>query len=82
MRSNTCTSVCTSTGSSIEPGVLSRINIWPRVKTERDLACGTFQEAGFDRPRARDAAPFFGDNPIIGPGCRTFYLAHKKLLPG
>ena len=42
----------------------------------------TFREAGFDRPRAWDEAPFFRGNPIIGPGCRTFYLAHKKLLPG
>jgi SAM-dependent methyltransferase len=37
-----------------------------------------FQEAGFDRLRAWDAAPFFKDNPLIGPGCRTIYLAHKS----
>jgi SAM-dependent methyltransferase len=36
-----------------------------------------FQETGFDQLRARDAVPFFKDNPLIGPGCRTFYLARK-----
>lgn len=39
----------------------------------------TFQEAGFDRLRAWDAAPFFKGNPIVvGPGCRTCYLFHKS----
>jgi SAM-dependent methyltransferase len=37
----------------------------------------TFQETGFDQVRAWDAAPFFKDNPLIGPGCRTVYLARK-----
>jgi SAM-dependent methyltransferase len=36
-----------------------------------------FQEAGFDQLRAWDAVPFFKDNPLIGPGCRTVYLARK-----
>ena len=36
-----------------------------------------FQEAGFDRPRAWDATPFFKDNPVVGPGCRTLYLVRK-----
>jgi SAM-dependent methyltransferase len=35
------------------------------------------QEAGFDRVRAWDAAPFFKGHPLIGPGCRTFWLARK-----
>jgi hypothetical protein len=39
----------------------------------------TFRRAGFDSLRAWDAAPFFKDNPLIGPGCRTFYLARKAL---
>jgi SAM-dependent methyltransferase len=48
----------------------------------------TFSDAGFDRLRAWDAAPFFKaimdarrpgqKNPIIAPGCRTFYLARKS----
>jgi SAM-dependent methyltransferase len=37
----------------------------------------TFREAGFDRLRAWDAAPFFKDNSVVGPGCRTFYLVRK-----
>jgi SAM-dependent methyltransferase len=35
------------------------------------------EEAGFDRLRAWDAAPFFKDNPMIVRGCRTVYLARK-----
>jgi SAM-dependent methyltransferase len=46
---------------------------WKREEINR-----TFQDADFDRPRAWDAAPFLKDNPLIGPGCRTFYLAHKS----
>ena len=37
-----------------------------------------FQETGFDQLRAWDAAPFFKDNPVIRPGCRTVYLARKS----
>lgn len=37
-----------------------------------------FQETGFDQLRAWDAAPFFKNNPRIGPGCRTIYLARKS----
>ena len=36
------------------------------------------QEAGFDRLRTWDGAPFFKDNPLIVPGCRTVYLARKS----
>jgi SAM-dependent methyltransferase len=36
-----------------------------------------FEEAGFDRLRAWDAAPFFKSNPMIVRGCRTLYLARK-----
>ena len=39
----------------------------------------TFQEAGFDPLRAWDAAPFFGKNSPVVPGCRTVYLARKLL---
>lgn len=48
----------------------------------------TFREAGFDRIRAWDASPFFKavvdvrrphhQDPLITPGCRTFYLARKS----
>jgi SAM-dependent methyltransferase len=34
-------------------------------------------QAGFDRVRAFDGTRFFTDDPKIGPGCRTFYLARK-----
>jgi SAM-dependent methyltransferase len=37
----------------------------------------TLREAGFDQVRAWDSAPFFKNNPLIRPGCRTVYLAHK-----
>jgi len=36
------------------------------------------RETGFDELRAWDATPFFKDNPLIGPGCRTVYLARKS----
>lgn len=38
----------------------------------------TFREAGFDWLRAWDATPFFKGDPLIRPGCRTVYLAHKS----
>jgi len=38
----------------------------------------TLREAGFDQVRARDATPFFRNDPMIRPGCRTFYLARKS----
>lgn len=34
-------------------------------------------DAGFDRVRARDAAPLFKGNPLYRPGYRTFWLARK-----
>ena len=36
-----------------------------------------FHGAGFEWIREWDAAPFFQGNPMIGPGCHTFYLARK-----
>ena len=45
---------------------------WSRAEIRR-----VFREAGFDRLRALDAAPFFPKDSLIGPGCRTFYLARK-----
>ena len=37
-----------------------------------------FQDTGFDQLRAWDATPFFKDNPVIRPACRTVYLARKS----
>jgi SAM-dependent methyltransferase len=37
----------------------------------------TMREAGFDQVRAWDSTPFFKNNPLIRPGCRTVYLARK-----
>jgi SAM-dependent methyltransferase len=45
---------------------------WSAAEMRRYL-----REAGFDRVRAFDATPFFGGDPRIEPGCRTFYLARK-----
>jgi hypothetical protein len=38
----------------------------------------TLRDAGFDRIRAWDAAPFFKNYPKMSPGCCTFYLARKS----
>jgi SAM-dependent methyltransferase len=38
----------------------------------------SFEASGFDELRAWDAAPFFKANSLIGPGCRTVYLARKS----
>ncbi len=45
----------------------------------------TLRQAGFDQVRGWDAAPFFApgnpdeeEEPLIGPGCRTFYVARKR----
>jgi len=46
---------------------------WEAAEIHRIL-----QKAGFDRVRAWDAAPFFKGIPIIGPGCRTVWLARKS----
>jgi SAM-dependent methyltransferase len=45
---------------------------WTATEMRRAL-----RQAGFDRIRAFDAAPFFVGDPKIEPGCRTFYLARK-----
>jgi SAM-dependent methyltransferase len=37
----------------------------------------TLRKAGFDQVRLWDCAPFFRNNPLIRPGCRTVYLARK-----
>jgi SAM-dependent methyltransferase len=59
---------------------------WRRRRERVEEVCWTsdeirhaFRRAGFDSLRAWDAAPFFKDNPLIGPGCRTFYLARKDI---
>jgi len=61
-----------------------RGKLWRRYRERVEEVCWdadeirlTFQETGFDQVRAWDAAPFFKDNPLIGPGCRTVYLARK-----
>lgn len=45
---------------------------WSAAEMRRAL-----RDAGFDRVRGFDAAPFFAGDPKIEPGCRTFYLARK-----
>jgi SAM-dependent methyltransferase len=61
-----------------------RGKLWRRYRERVEEVCWdadeirlTFQETGFDQVRAWDGAPFFKDNPLIGPGCRTVYLARK-----
>jgi SAM-dependent methyltransferase len=60
---------------------------WKRHRERVEEVCWTsreirsaLREAGFDRVRAWDAAPFFNDS-ITTPGCRTFYLARKRPRP-
>jgi SAM-dependent methyltransferase len=57
---------------------------WQRQRERVQEVCWDFREirgalrdAGFDQVRSWDAAPFFHDE-IIGPGCRTVYLARKS----
>ena len=42
-----------------------------------DEICDTLGAAGFDRLREWDAQPFFKDNPLVRPGCRTNFLARR-----
>jgi len=58
--------------------------LWTRYHERVEEVCWdadeirlTFLETGFDQVRAWDAAPFFKGSPLIGPGCRTVYLARK-----
>jgi SAM-dependent methyltransferase len=44
---------------------------------DADEICRRLGEAGFGRPRTWDATRFLKDKSMIGPGCRTIYLARK-----
>lgn len=59
-------------------------NLWRRRHERVDEVCWssgeirrTLRDAGFERLRAWDASPFFKDNALMRPGCRTVYLARK-----
>jgi SAM-dependent methyltransferase len=59
-------------------------NLWRRRRERVDEVCWSaaemrkaLRDAGFDRIRAWDSAPFWPGNPMIRPGCRTNYLARK-----
>jgi SAM-dependent methyltransferase len=58
--------------------------LWRRHSERVEEVCWDSREidralraSGFDRVRAWDAAPFFGTNAVVKPGCRTVYLARK-----
>ncbi len=58
---------------------------WRRFRERIEEVCWTpaeirrcLRSAGFDRIRSWDATPFFRGDPLIRPGCRTFYLARAK----
>jgi len=57
---------------------------WHRHRERVEEVCWTrseirhyLGEAGFDRLQAWDAKPFYRNNPLLTPGCRTIYLARK-----
>jgi hypothetical protein len=59
---------------------------WRRQSERVDEICWNPREirhalraSGFDQVRAWDAAAFFGRESVVGPGCRTVYLARKAL---
>lgn len=59
-------------------------NCWRRRHERIEEVCWTgteiraaLREGGFERIRAWDATPFYGNNPVMRPGYRTFYLARK-----
>jgi SAM-dependent methyltransferase len=61
-------------------------SLWRRRQERVDEVCWSpdeirraLQAAGFDRLRAWDGAPFFKGDSLVSPGCRTVYLARKKL---
>jgi SAM-dependent methyltransferase len=67
----------------IEWFIRTERGVWQRRHEHVEEVCWsskeirtTFRDAGFDRIRAWDAAPYF-KNPMIQPGCRTLYLAQK-----
>lgn len=60
--------------------------LWRRRKERVEEVCWSGEEmrralhgAGFDRIRAWDGASFFKDHPLMQRGCRTTYLAQKRL---
>lgn len=62
-------------------------NLWRRRRDRIEEVCWSSSEirralrdAGFDRLRAWDAAPFFKENPLVRPGCRTVFLARKAFI--
>ena len=63
--------------------------LWRRYRERVEEVCWTAAEirhqlakAGFDRIRARDAAPFFRGYPDFDRGCRTVWLARKRTAAG
>ncbi len=64
---------------------LRRDHGWQRFRERYEQVCWThaqicrcLRQAGFGRIRAWDATRFFRGDPLIRPGCRTFYLARKS----
>lgn len=59
--------------------------LWRRHTERVEEVCWSNREihaalrsAGFDSIRSFDAAPFFGQDRLTTPGCRTFFLARKR----
>lgn len=59
--------------------------LWRRHSERVEEICWTDREirsalraAGFGKVQMWDSSPFFPDNPLITPGCRSHYLARKK----
>lgn len=63
--------------------------VWMRHTERVEEVCWSEEEmrlalgvAGFGEVRSWDSTPFFKGNPIVKRGCRTHYLAKKKMLKG
>ena len=48
------------------------------VSWEQDEIERVLRAAGFDALQTWDSTPFFESNSMVGPGCRTHYLARKE----
>ena len=61
-------------------------SVWRRHRERVEEVCwssseirSALRQAGFNQVRSWDATPFFKNEPLIRPGCRTVYLARRPV---